>query len=100
MTARTPSITNCTASAARMTPSNRDNTTLPVVPSQLAMRDALWEALPASRRGGYAETSNALLPQLLPALKSGDTVLVKGSNGARMSVIVDALKAKNAGAAA
>jgi UDP-N-acetylmuramoyl-tripeptide--D-alanyl-D-alanine ligase len=61
---------------------------------------ALWEALPASRRGGYAETSNALLPQVLSALKPGDTVLVKGSNGARMSVIVDGLKAKNAGAAA
>jgi UDP-N-acetylmuramyl pentapeptide synthase len=26
-------------------------------------------------------------------LKAGDTVLVKGSNGARMSVIVDALRA-------
>ena len=61
---------------------------------------ALWDALPASRRGAYAETSNALLPHLLSAVKAGDTVLVKGSNGARMSVIVDALKAKNAGAAA
>jgi UDP-N-acetylmuramoyl-tripeptide--D-alanyl-D-alanine ligase len=65
-----------------------------------AQMRALWEALPASRRGGYAETSNALLPQVLSALKPGDTVLVKGSNGARMSVIVDGLKAKNAGAAA
>ena len=65
-----------------------------------AQMRALWEALPASLRGGYAETSNALLPQVLSALKPGDTVLVKGSNGARMSVIVDALKAKNAGAAA
>ena len=65
-----------------------------------AQMKALWEALPASRRGGYAETSNALLPQVLSAVKAGDTVLVKGSNGARMSVIVDGLKAKNAGAAA
>src|SRR5580765_4098653 len=47
-----------------------------------AQMRALWEALPASRRGGYAETSNALLPQVLSALKPGDTVLVKGSNGA------------------
>jgi UDP-N-acetylmuramoyl-tripeptide--D-alanyl-D-alanine ligase len=61
---------------------------------------ALWDVLPVSRRGGYAETSAALLPQVLSALKAGDTVLVKGSNGAKMSVIVDALKAKNAGAAA
>ncbi|MBW8708159.1 MAG: UDP-N-acetylmuramoyl-tripeptide--D-alanyl-D-alanine ligase [Alphaproteobacteria bacterium] len=52
----------------------------------------LWDALPASRRGGYAESSAALLPMVTAALKPGDTVLVKGSNGARMSVIVDALK--------
>jgi UDP-N-acetylmuramoyl-tripeptide--D-alanyl-D-alanine ligase len=61
---------------------------------------ALWEVLPPKRRGAYAETSTALLPQLLAALKSGDTVLVKGSNGAKMSVIVDALKAQKKGAAA
>ena len=53
---------------------------------------ALWDALPASRRGGYAENSTALLPMVTKALQSGDTVLVKGSNGARMSVIVEALK--------
>jgi UDP-N-acetylmuramoyl-tripeptide--D-alanyl-D-alanine ligase len=58
-----------------------------------AQMKALWEALPPKRRGAYAENSAALLPQVLAALKSGDTVLVKGSNGARMSVIVDALRA-------
>jgi UDP-N-acetylmuramoyl-tripeptide--D-alanyl-D-alanine ligase len=57
---------------------------------------ALWDALPAARRGAYAETSTALAPTLLKALKPGDTVLVKGSNGARMSVIVEALKARGA----
>jgi len=61
-----------------------------------AQMKALWEALPPRRRGAYAETSAALLPQVLAALKAGDTVLVKGSNGAKMSVIVDALKAKAA----
>jgi UDP-N-acetylmuramoyl-tripeptide--D-alanyl-D-alanine ligase len=55
---------------------------------------ALWEALPASRRGGYAENSTGLAPQLLAALRPGDTVLVKGSFGSRMSVIVEALKAR------
>jgi UDP-N-acetylmuramoyl-tripeptide--D-alanyl-D-alanine ligase len=59
-----------------------------------AQMKALWDALPSSRRGAYAETSALLLPQVLAALKAGDTVLVKGSNGAKMSVIVDALKAK------
>jgi UDP-N-acetylmuramoyl-tripeptide--D-alanyl-D-alanine ligase len=58
--------------------------------------NALWEALPARVRGAYAETSAALLPQVMAALQPGDTVLVKGSNGARMSVIIEALKAKGA----
>ena len=66
-----------------------------VFASGLQMK-ALWDALPSARRGGYAETSAALLPQVLAALKVGDTVLVKGSNGAKMSVIVDALKARAA----
>ena len=57
-----------------------------------AQMKALWDALPASRRGGYAENSTALLPMVTKALKAGDTVLVKGSNGARMSVIVEALR--------
>ena len=57
---------------------------------------ALWEILPAARRGGYAETSDALLPMVTAALKPGDTVLVKGSNGARMSVIVEALRKQGA----
>ena len=61
-----------------------------------AQMKALWDALPANRRGGYAETSAQLKPVLLAALKPGDTVLVKGSNGAKMSVIVDALKEKGA----
>jgi UDP-N-acetylmuramoyl-tripeptide--D-alanyl-D-alanine ligase len=54
----------------------------------------LWNALPASRRGGHAATSAELLPQLMSALTPGDTVLVKGSNGARMSLIIEALKKK------
>ncbi|HJW40906.1 MAG TPA: UDP-N-acetylmuramoylalanyl-D-glutamyl-2,6-diaminopimelate--D-alanyl-D-alanine ligase [Rhizomicrobium sp.] len=54
----------------------------------------LWDALPAPRRGAWAQTSAELAPQLSAALKSGDTVLVKGSLGSKMSVIVDALKAR------
>jgi UDP-N-acetylmuramoyl-tripeptide--D-alanyl-D-alanine ligase len=53
---------------------------------------ALWDAIPASRRGAYAETAAALAPQVVAALAPGDTVLVKGSNGSRMSLIIDALK--------
>lgn len=57
---------------------------------------ALWDALPASRRGYYAATSKELEPAVARALRKGDTVLVKGSNGSKMSVIVDALKARGA----
>jgi UDP-N-acetylmuramoyl-tripeptide--D-alanyl-D-alanine ligase len=54
---------------------------------------ALWDALPAARRGAYAQNSAALAPQLMAALRPGDTVLVKGSFGSAMAVIIAALKA-------
>jgi UDP-N-acetylmuramoyl-tripeptide--D-alanyl-D-alanine ligase len=57
---------------------------------------ALWDALPVSRRGAYGENSAALTGPLAAVLKSGDTVLVKGSFGSKMSVIIDALKARTA----
>ncbi len=57
---------------------------------------SLWDVLPASRRGGYAATSAELAATLMAALKPGDTVLVKGSLGSKMAVIIDALKARGA----
>jgi len=59
-----------------------------------AQMNSLWEELPASRRGTYGATSSELLAPLAAALKPGDTVLVKGSNGMKLSVIIDALKAR------
>ncbi|HSZ73420.1 MAG TPA: UDP-N-acetylmuramoylalanyl-D-glutamyl-2,6-diaminopimelate--D-alanyl-D-alanine ligase [Rhizomicrobium sp.] len=53
---------------------------------------ALWKALPQSRRGAYAATSADLAPQI--EIRAGDVVLVKGSFGSRMALIVDALKAQ------
>jgi len=53
---------------------------------------ALWQALPASRRGGYAENSAALEAQVLPAIRAGDAIMVKGSLGSRMAAIVKALQ--------
>ena len=53
---------------------------------------SLWDALPSERRGGYADTSAALEPQILGAINSDDAVMVKGSLGARMGPIVKALK--------
>ena len=53
----------------------------------------LWDALPASQRGAYAETAAALAPILADAVREGDVVMVKGSNGSRMAEVVRALKA-------
>jgi UDP-N-acetylmuramoyl-tripeptide--D-alanyl-D-alanine ligase len=55
---------------------------------------ALWDALPAARRGAYADNSAGLRDKLTAALHPGDTVLVKGSFGSKMSVIIDALKSR------
>jgi UDP-N-acetylmuramoyl-tripeptide--D-alanyl-D-alanine ligase len=54
---------------------------------------ALWEALPADKKGGYAEDAESLSGVIASALQTGDVVLVKGSNGSRMFKVVAALKA-------
>jgi UDP-N-acetylmuramoyl-tripeptide--D-alanyl-D-alanine ligase len=56
------------------------------------LMQALWQALPSERRGGYAESSAALEPQVLAAIRAGDAVMVKGSLGSRMRPIVTALE--------
>jgi UDP-N-acetylmuramoyl-tripeptide--D-alanyl-D-alanine ligase len=53
---------------------------------------ALWEALPSGARGGYAETSAALEPAVLDAIRAGDAVMVKGSLGSKMGPIVKTLE--------
>jgi UDP-N-acetylmuramoyl-tripeptide--D-alanyl-D-alanine ligase len=58
---------------------------------------ALWDALPSSRRGAWAETSSGIAGDVARTLAPGDVVLVKGSNGSRMNVIVEALKARAGG---
>jgi UDP-N-acetylmuramoyl-tripeptide--D-alanyl-D-alanine ligase len=57
-----------------------------------SLMHALWDALPANRRGGYAEDSAALEAEVLPAIRAGDAVMVKGSLGSRMGPIVKALQ--------
>jgi len=58
---------------------------------------SLWEALPPSRRGGYAETAAELAPRIQAAVRAGDVVMVKGSNGSRAGLIARALQAAPAG---
>src|SRR5690606_32767901 len=48
----------------------------------------LWETLPESRRGVYADRAEDLIAPLNADLKAGDVVLVKGSNGSHASRIV------------
>ena len=60
---------------------------------------ALWQVLPQGSRGAYAEKSSELAPELMRNLRAGDVVLVKGSFGSRMSVIIDALKSREAATA-
>jgi UDP-N-acetylmuramoyl-tripeptide--D-alanyl-D-alanine ligase len=53
----------------------------------------LFQALPAAQRGGHFPDSAALAVALRAALKPGDAVLVKGSLGSRMGVIIKELTA-------
>ncbi|MBV8977589.1 MAG: UDP-N-acetylmuramoyl-tripeptide--D-alanyl-D-alanine ligase [Alphaproteobacteria bacterium] len=55
---------------------------------------ALWDKLPASRRGGHALSAGELIPLLMRELRDGDVVLVKGSNGMKLSAAIDALKVR------
>jgi UDP-N-acetylmuramoyl-tripeptide--D-alanyl-D-alanine ligase len=53
----------------------------------------LWDALPPTRRGGYAQTAAALAPQVAQAIAPGDVVMVKGSNGSKAGAVASALAA-------
>jgi UDP-N-acetylmuramoyl-tripeptide--D-alanyl-D-alanine ligase len=55
------------------------------------LMEALWQALPSERRGGYAVNSAALEPDVLAAVRAGDVIMVKGSNGSKMAPIAKAL---------
>ena len=52
---------------------------------------SLWDALPPTRRGGYAETAADLAPLVVRAAEPGDVVMVKGSNGSKAGAVAQAL---------
>jgi UDP-N-acetylmuramoyl-tripeptide--D-alanyl-D-alanine ligase len=60
----------------------------------------LWDALSSGKRGGYAESSAALEAQAVAAVRAGDAIMVKGSLGSKMKVIVSALEKRFPGKAA
>ncbi len=53
--------------------------------------------VPEDMRGGKAATAAELAPMVAAAVRGGDLVLVKGSNGSRMGAVVDALTALRKG---
>ncbi|MEM6745067.1 MAG: UDP-N-acetylmuramoyl-tripeptide--D-alanyl-D-alanine ligase [Pseudomonadota bacterium] len=61
---------------------------------------ALHEALPVNKRGRWFEDSAALAAQVRRLLDAGDAVMVKGSLGARMAPVAQAIKTMGAAAPA
>ncbi|WP_372623439.1 UDP-N-acetylmuramoyl-tripeptide--D-alanyl-D-alanine ligase [Falsiroseomonas sp.] len=55
----------------------------------------LFAALPEKKRGAHLPDSSALAPLLAGAVRPGDAVLVKGSLGSRMALVVAALTSLN-----
>ena len=53
---------------------------------------ALWEALPRGQRGEWVETAAELAPRARQLFDAGDIVLVKGSKGSKVSLVVDGLR--------
>ncbi len=54
----------------------------------------LHAALPAAKRGGWAEASEGIAATLVAEVRAGDVVMIKGSLGSRMAPLVEALMRK------
>ncbi|MEM6898061.1 MAG: Mur ligase family protein, partial [Pseudomonadota bacterium] len=52
----------------------------------------LYEVLPAAQRGRWFEDADAAAKEAHRLIDAGDVVLVKGSKGSRVSLVVDALR--------
>ncbi len=53
---------------------------------------ALWDVLPRRQRGHWVETAAELAAQARSLFDAGDILLVKGSKGSKVSLVVDALR--------
>lgn len=54
----------------------------------------LWDALPAAKQGAHASTSMELKDRLLAQLGAGDAIMIKGSLGSKMGLVVEAVRQK------
>lgn len=62
------------------------------------LMEHLHAALPGPRRGQHRETATEMVTALPRSLRPGDVVLVKGSKGIKVSLVVDALRKLGQGA--
>ncbi len=53
---------------------------------------ALWEQLPVEKQGSFTETAQDMAARVHHLVDAGDVLLVKGSKGSRVSLVVDALR--------
>jgi len=53
---------------------------------------ALWQRLPQAKRGRWSETADEMAAKANRIADAGDIVLIKGSKGSKVSLVVDALK--------
>jgi UDP-N-acetylmuramoyl-tripeptide--D-alanyl-D-alanine ligase len=51
----------------------------------------LWQRIPEIRRGAYSGTSKDLVQHVLDSVRPGDVIMIKGSLGSRMGLIVSEL---------
>jgi UDP-N-acetylmuramoyl-tripeptide--D-alanyl-D-alanine ligase len=59
---------------------------------------ALWDVLPAPRRAAWVENAAELVAEARQAVRPGDVVMVKGSNGSKASLVAEALASLDFGA--
>ena len=52
----------------------------------------LHAALPRGQRGDWVETAQELAPRARNLVDAGDILLIKGSKGSKVSLVVDALR--------
>jgi UDP-N-acetylmuramoyl-tripeptide--D-alanyl-D-alanine ligase len=60
---------------------------------------ALWQVLPRAQRGEWVATAQELAPRARHLIDAGDIILVKGSKGSKVSLVVDALRKMGQGPA-
>ena len=57
-----------------------------------ALMQALWQALPEHKRGQWHQNASDLAAVAHSLLDAGDVILVKGSLGSKISLVVDAIR--------